>query len=105
MGVGFKIDKVDLDRWIERQKRPFRVAVVERPAGSEGFVKLPKRWVSERSFAWLGRDRRHSKDYEWYPESSEAWVRISAIGGILRRLAPDEARKPVPFKYPKSKAA
>lgn len=94
-----------LDAWLEREKRPFEVKVVERPKGSEGFVKLPKRWVAERSFAWLGRDRRHSKDYEWYPESSEAWIRISAIGGMLRRLAPDEERKPVPFRYPKSKAA
>ena len=94
-----------LDAWLERGKKPFEVKVVDRPTGSEGFVKLPQRWVAERSFAWLGRDRRHSKDYEWYPESSEAWVRISALGGMLRRLAPDEARKPVPFTYEKRKAA
>jgi putative transposase len=94
-----------LDAWLERGKKPFEVKVVERPKGAEGFVKLPKRWVAERSFAWLGRDRRHSKDYEWYPESSAAWIRISASGGMLRRLAPDEVRKPVPFRYPKSKAA
>jgi putative transposase len=92
-----------LDRWLEQQNRPFRIGVVSRPPGSEGFVKQPKRWVAERSFAWLGRDRRHSKDYEWYPESSAAWIRISAIGGMLRRLAPDKTRKPVPFKYRKSK--
>ena len=94
-----------LDAWLERGKKPFGVKVVERPKGSEGFVKLPKRWVAERSFAWLGRDRRQSKDYERYPESSEAWVRISAIGGMMRRLAPDEALKPVPFTYEKRKAA
>jgi len=94
-----------LDAWLERGKKPFEVKVVERPKGSEGFVKLPKRWVAERSFAWLGRDRRQGKDYEWYPESSEAWVRISAIGGMMRRLAPDEARKPIPFTYEKRKAA
>jgi putative transposase len=94
-----------LNTWLERRQVRFEVKVVERPKGAEGYVKLPKRWVAERSFAWLGRDRRHSKDYEWYPESSEAWVRISAIGGMLRRLAPDEARKPVPFTYEKRKAA
>ncbi|MBX6316506.1 MAG: IS5 family transposase [Isosphaeraceae bacterium] len=88
-----------LDAWLAREKRRFEVKVVERPKGSEGFVKLPKRWVAERSFAWVGRDRRHSKDYEWSPASSEAWVRISAIGGMLRRLAPDAERKPAPFKY------
>jgi putative transposase len=95
----------ELDDWMERSKAPVRVEVVERPAGETGFVKLPKRWVAERSFAWLGRDRRHSKDYEWNPESSAAWVRISAIGGMLRRLAPDEMRKSAPFMYRKRKAA
>jgi putative transposase len=78
-----------LDAWLERSRSRFRVEVVKRPEGSVGFVKLPKRWVSERTFAWRGRDRRHSKDYEWRPESSEAWVRISAIGQMVRRLAPD----------------
>jgi putative transposase len=93
-----------LDSWLGRSRARFRVAVVERPPGSEGFVKLPKRWVSERTLAWRGRDRRHSKDYEWRNESSEAWLRISAIGQMVRRLAPDEKRKQPPFKY-RSKAA
>jgi putative transposase len=94
-----------LDRWLERSRAPFRVVVVKRPAGSEGFVKLPKRWVSERTFAWRGRDRRHSKDYEYDPESSAAWVRISAIGQMVRRLAPDEKRKQAPFMYKREAAA
>ena len=89
----------DLTAWLERTRARFRVPVVERPAGSVGFVKLPKRWVSERTFAWRGRDRRHSKDYEWRPESSEAWVRVSAIGQMLRRLAPDESHQQAPFMY------
>ena len=94
-----------LASWLERTKKPFTVKVVERPKGSIGYVKLPKRWVAERSFAWLGRDRRHSKDYERRTESSEAWIKISAIGGMTRRLAPDETRKPIPFKYARNKAA
>ncbi len=73
----------DLDAWLARHKEPSRVAVVKRPEGAKGFVLLPKRWVSERSFAWAGRDRRHSKDYEFYPASSEAWVKISAIGQMV----------------------
>jgi putative transposase len=89
----------ELAAWRERTRCRFRVEVVERPAGSAGFVKLPKRWVSERTFAWRGRDRRHSKDYEWRPASSEAWVRVGAIGQMLRRLAPDETHRPGPFKY------
>ena len=94
-----------LDAWLEQRKAPFRVEVVKRPDGEKGFVKVPKRWVAERSFAWLGRDRRHSKDYEWHTTSSESWVRISAIGQMLRRLAPDKKRKPVPFMYRQQAAA
>jgi putative transposase len=95
----------DLDGWLARHKKRFRVEVVKRPEGTKGFVLLPKRWVSERSFAWSGRDRRHSKDYEFLTESSESWVRISAIGQMLKRLAPDESRVSAPFKYEKKKAA
>lgn len=95
----------ELDAWSARHRKPFRVEVVRRPEGAKGFVLLPKRWVSERSFAWTGRDRRQSKDYEYRPASSESWVRISAIGQMLRRLAPDEQRKPIPFMYRKQAAA
>jgi putative transposase len=95
----------DLDAWLERSQAPFRVGVVKRPEGSVGFVLLPKRWVSERTFAWRGRDRRHSKDYEWRPESSAAWVQISAIGQMLRRLAPDAKWNRAPFRYKRKAAA
>ena len=94
-----------LDRWLEAGKKPFEVKVVKRPPESEGFVKVPKRWVAERSFAWFGRDRRHSKDYEWHTSSSEAWIRISSIRGMLNRLAPEAKEKQPPFMYEKSKAA
>src|SRR5262249_40096898 len=49
---------------------PFCLHVVSRPAGAEGFVRLPQRWVVERTFAWLGRSRRLAKDCEHLPESS-----------------------------------
>ena len=94
-----------LHAWLERVRAPFRVAVVRRPEGSEGFVEWPKRWVSARRVAWCGRDRRHSRDYEWDPESSASWVRISAIGQMLRRLAPDENHPQAPFLYPRGAAA
>ena len=93
-----------LDRWLEAGKKPFEVKVVKRPPESEGFVKVPKRWVAERSFAWFGGDRRHSKDYEWHTSSSEAWIRISSIRGMLNRLAPEAKEKQPPFMYKKSKA-
>jgi putative transposase len=95
----------ELDEWLVAHGKRFRIEVVKRLEGQKGFVLLPKRWVSERSFAWSGRDRRHSKDYEYLSKSSESWVRISAIGQMLRRLAPDESRATVPFKYQRKKAA
>jgi putative transposase len=60
---------------------------VLRPVGVRGFVVLPKRWIVERTFGWLGRYRRHSKDYERTPESSKAMIQISMINLMSRRLA------------------
>jgi len=79
----------------------YRVDVVSRPEGSQGFVVLPKRWVVERSIAWLGRSRRLSKDYEYTVESSEAWVQVSALRHMLRRLRPNTNHPTPPFRYPK----
>src|SRR5262249_27460340 len=78
---------------------PFRLAVVSRPPGSEGFVRLPQRWVVERTIAWLSRSRRLSKDYERLPESSEAMVRVSMIHLMLRRLAPVPQPHTQRFRY------
>jgi putative transposase len=100
-----KYENATVREWLAARGDPFRLEVVRRPDDQEGFVKLPRRWVVERSLAWLGRDRRHSKDYERTPQSSEAWVRISSIRGMLRRLAPDKKRPVAPFKYPQQKAA
>lgn len=63
------------------------IEVVRRPKGSKGFVLLPKRWVVERTFAWLYQHRRLSKDYEYLTESSEAVIYVARIGIMLRRLA------------------
>ena len=63
------------------------LAIVAKPAGVTGFAVLPKRWIVERTFAWLGRSRRLSKDYEALPETSEAWIRIAMIHLMLKRLA------------------
>lgn len=60
---------------------------VLRPVGVRGFVVLPKRWIVERTFAWLSRCRRHSKDYERNPKTSEAMVLITMINLMSRRLA------------------
>jgi len=78
---------------------PFRREVVSRPAGSEGFVKLPQRWVVERTIAWLGRSRRLSKDYERQPASSEAMIQVSMTHLMLRRLAPQDVLSTNRFHY------
>jgi transposase len=88
-----------LNGWMVETKTGYRIEVVSRPPGSEGYVKLPRRWVVERTFAWLGRYRRNSRDYERFTESSEAMIKASSIHRMLRLLKPDLSRKPVPFKY------
>jgi len=60
---------------------------VLRPVGLKGFVVLPKRWIVERTFAWLARYRRHSKDYEKTTASSESMIYISMISLMSKRLA------------------
>lgn len=60
---------------------------VLRPVGVRGFVVLPKRWIVERTFSWISRYRRHSKDYERNPETSETMIYIAMINLMSRRLA------------------
>jgi len=79
-----------LNAWLANFQPLWRLEIVSRPPGVQGFTLLPKRWVAERTFAWNGRCRRHSKDYERRTDSSESMVRVTAIGLMLRRLAPHE---------------
>jgi putative transposase len=84
--------------WLVRQRSiEWRLEIVRRPDGAQGFVLLPRRWVAERTFSWLGRWRRLSRDYEHLSSSSECMVRLVSIGRMLRRLAP--AERQVPFTY------
>lgn len=61
--------------------------IVRRNKQQAGFEVLPKRWIVERTFAWLIRNRRLSRDYERSPQSSEAWIYIAMIRLMSRRLA------------------
>jgi putative transposase len=84
----------DLQRWAEEELN-IRIEVVKRAEGQQGFAVIPRRWAVERTFAWLGRCRRLSKDYEHAEEYAESWLYLAAIQRLLRRLAPDpEAAKP-----------
>lgn len=84
--------------WLARQRSiGWRLEIVRRPDGAQGFVLLPKRWVVERTFSWLGRWRRLSRDYEHLSSSSECMVRVASIGRMLRRLAPPQQQ--APFQY------
>ena len=60
--------------------------VVRKLVGQVGFVVQPKRWIVERTFGWLGRCRRLSKEYERTIESSEAFVKVAMIHLMIRRL-------------------
>ena len=62
--------------------------VVRRNPDSHQFEVLPRRWVVERTLAWLSRCRRLSKDYEELPETGETWVHIAMVHLMLKRLKP-----------------
>ena len=75
-----------LEAWLAEHRPTWHVEVKTRPEGTQGFTPLKKRWVVERTNAWNGRCRRHSKDYERRPESSAAMIQISNVHLMLRRL-------------------
>jgi putative transposase len=87
-----------LPAWVEALGH-FLLELVRRPLAAVGFVLLPKRWVVERTFAWLGRYRRHSRDYERRTASSEAMIQISMIHRMARRIEPGP--RPQRFRYRK----
>ena len=61
--------------------------VVERPSGTRGFSVVPRRWVVERTFSWISRNRRMSKDYERKVQTSETLIQVAMIRLLLTRLA------------------
>ncbi len=62
--------------------------IVSKDPATTGFRVVPKRWIVERTFSWLGKCRRLSKDYEHLVTSSEAMIRLAMIGLMVRRLRP-----------------
>jgi len=78
-----------LYRWVDEHAR-WELVIVRRPDGSKGWVKLPIRWTVERTFAWLGKCRRLSKDRERSVLSSEAFIKLAMIHLMLNRLEPKD---------------
>jgi putative transposase len=78
--------RAGLPEWV-RETFGWTLQTVLRPVRAAGFVVLPKRWIVERTFAWISRYRRHSKDYERNSETSEAFIDIAMINLMSRRLA------------------
>ena len=76
----------DLIDWVENLFG-WKLQIVEKPKDQNGFQALPKRWIVERTFAWLVRQRRLARDYERLPESSESFIYIAMIRLMVRRLA------------------
>jgi len=62
--------------------------IIERSKDFKGFAVLPRRWVVERTFSWLGKYRRLSKDYESLTASSEAMIQLAMINLMIHRLKP-----------------
>lgn len=79
--------RAGLATWM-RETFHIALEIVKRNPGQKGFSVLPRRWVVERTFAWLGRYRRLSKDYEHCTKSSEGVIYVASIHTMLRRIAP-----------------
>jgi putative transposase len=77
-----------LIEWVRglRVWRKLRLEIVKRTDTVQGFVVQPKRWIVERTFGWLNRFRRLSKDYEYLPATSEAMIHVAMINLMVRRL-------------------
>ena len=74
-------------QWVKALRPKLAVEVVKRSNSTVGFKVLPRRWVVERTFGWLMRQRRLVRDYETTETSAEAWIYIAMIRIQLRRLA------------------
>lgn len=77
----------ELIAWVD-EMLGWKLEIVEKSKDQQGFQVLPKRWIVERTFAWLVRQRRLARDYERLPETSESFIYVAMIRLMLRKLAP-----------------
>jgi putative transposase len=103
-----ELETVFGDRAYEKEGFPEKVRqfkpgcdlnVIARPEDKDGFVKLPIRWVVERTNAWLTKYRRLCRSYEHTTSSEKAFIHISMIHRMMRRLSPGASQSP--FRFPR----
>lgn len=94
-----KYHNYELYDWLCVHRRPYRLEIVSRAKGETRFKPLPVRWVVERTYAWQGRYRALSKDYEHTPQLSASVVRIAAIHHLLQRLRPKRRARSQRFRF------
>jgi transposase len=94
-----KYHNFKLYEWVSEHAN-WDLEIIRRPEGKKGWVKLPIRWTVERTFAWLGRCRRLSKDREKSVLSSESFIKLAMIQLMLHRLRPSDVDPA--FHYPKA---
>ena len=97
-----KYHNFKLYEWVAEHAH-WGLIIIRRPEGTTGWVKLPIRWTVERTFAWLGRCRRLSKDREKSILSSESFIKLAMIQLMLHRLSPSNTD--AKFRYPRPVAA
>src|SRR5215218_8842330 len=97
-----KYHNLKLYEWVEANAR-WGLEIIRRPEGKRGWVQLPIRWTVERTFAWLGRCRRLSKDREKSVLSSESFIKLAMIQLMVHRLEPSNSD--AEFHYPRPIAA
>ena len=99
-----KYHNLSFEAFLASERPGWRLEVKKPPKGSQGFVPVPQRWVVERTFAWMGRNRRLSKDYERTITSSEATIKLANIALLLRRLEPNKNTKKFHYRSKLQKA-
>ena len=97
--------KAGFPQFVADWKPGCEVVVIARAKDDEGFVKLPIRWVVERTNAWLTKNRRLCRSYEHTTSSEVAFIHIAMIHRNVRRLKPSPSQSPFRFKRPLKKVA
>lgn len=98
-------EKAGFPEFVAEWKPGCEVIIIARAKNDKGFVKLPIRWVVERTNAWLTKNRRLCRSYEHTTSSEVAFIRIAMIHRNVRRLSPSPAQSPFRFKRPAKKAS